>query len=315
MSASAPYRIGYIQRPRSGNTFPALRIITAAVFLTCAAAWGYPVTVTDTSGRSVRAETDPRRIRSLSPAILELLFAGRAGGQTPARTDFCTWPPEASRLPSVGGFDGKTFSLEKILSFRPDLVFLSAGMHDHLIQPLEKYGIPVYVSRTDTVGDIYTDITAAAALTGHAEEGKQTAAAVRGTVCDVQNTVAQSVPPAQRKTVYWEIWNSPYMTAGSGSFINSVIEAAGGINIFADIKQMYPAVSAESIIKRDPDVILVPSDAPAADFGSRPGWKAIHAVRDGRIYRIDADTVSRPGPRIPEAVRMLSAILYPELFD
>ena len=114
------------------------------------------------------------------------------------------------------------------------------------------------------------------------------------------------------KSVYWEIWQSPFMTIGENSFINNIIETAGAVNIFGDSPQSYPIVNEETIIKRNPDVIFIPSDSPLTPekLCERKGWQTITAVKNKTVYKIDADITGRSGPRIKEAVQMVYSMIY-----
>ena len=245
----------------------------------------------------------PTRIVSLGASATEILFAVGAGEQVVARTDFCNFPVEASSIPSIGGFDGKTFSLESIISYKPDFVVLFKVMHDHLIEPLEKYGISYYVSDANTIEDVLKEIAEIGKITGHEENAL-------ALVKEIQSSII-NLSLISNKTVYWEVWNAPYMTIGATSFINELITKAGGKNIFADVEQSYPAVNEESIIARNPDVIFIPSDSPvtAEDVKNRAGWQDISAVKNNRIFKIDADITSRSGPRIKEAILLINDFL------
>ncbi|AEE17883.1 cobalamin-binding protein [Treponema brennaborense] len=262
---------------------------------------------------SAAAETvsagSPRRIVSLSPAVTEIVFALGAERSLQARTDYCDWPPQAAAIPSVGGFDGKATSLEKILSFRPDLVCVTAGMHDHLIAPLEKYGIGVFVSSADTVEDVLSEITELARITGCERSGDTLVAGIRAQLAQAR-ALLRDGPPVR---VFWEVSASPYFTCGKNSFINDVLACAGAVNVFADVTQPYPQVSEESIIARAPDVIIVPSyggiDAAAAVL-KRRAWENVPAVRNRNVFSVDADVVSRPGPRIGQAALLIAQLLY-----
>ena len=252
---------------------------------------------------SVEQNSYPTRIVSLGASTTEILFAVGAGEQVVARTDFCNFPPEASSIPSLGGFDGKTFSLESIIAYKPDFVVLFAGMHDHLIEPLQKYEIQYFVSDATSIDKVLAEIAEIGKITGHEENAL-------ALVEEIQSSI-ENLSLISNKTVYWEVWNAPYMTIGGTSFINELISKAGGKNIFADVEQSYPAVNEESIIARNPDVIFIPSDSPVTveDVKNRSGWQDISAVKTDSIYKIDADITSRSGPRIKDAILLINEFL------
>ena len=113
----------------------------------------------------------------------------------------------------------------------------------------------------------------------------------------------------KRKSVYWETWNAPYMSMGSTSFINELIHISGGKNIFADITDhSYPMVSEEAILARNPQVIILPF-GDISEVSNRNGWQYLSAVKNKKIYNVNDDIFSRPGPRILEAAETLSELL------
>lgn len=256
------------------------------------------------------AET-AEHIVSLSPSATEILCAVGAFKQIAARTDFCDYPSEVRSLPSVGGFDGKTLSIEKIVSFHPDLVYATSGMHDYLIDVLKRYGIRVYISNASSIDDVLHEINDIGRITGHPD----TAAAVQNHIQRVLTEIQSRIRNVKIPSVYWEIWNSPYMSAGNTSFMNGLLTAAGGKNIFADIDQAYPLVSEETIIVRNPDVVIIPDmeKETVSSVQNRPGWKAVSAVQKGHIICINADITARSGPRIAEAVLLLAKALHPDV--
>lgn len=250
-----------------------------------------------------------KRIVSLSPAVTEILFSIGAEDCLVARTDFCTWPPEAGNLPSVGGFDGKSISLETLLAFEPDLVCIASGMHDYLIQPLKQFGIEVFVSSAESISGIYAEIEELSLLIDCSTEGKSCVKKIQTQLEQVAENVANK--PIQK--VYWEISSAPFFSCGKFSFITEAIEIAGGKNIFDYVDQSYPQVSEESIIASEADVIIFPDYTGTGDVSfilQRPNWQQIPAVANGRVYAVDSDLFSRPGPRIGEMVLVLAQILH-----
>ncbi|MBO4628724.1 MAG: ABC transporter substrate-binding protein [Treponema sp.] len=261
--------------------------------------------------------TYPKSIVTLSPAAAEILYAIGAGDQIVAVSQFTDYPPEAAEKPIVGGFDGKTLSIETILSYEPDLVYLSEGMHNFLIEPLDSYGIKWYLSNATSITAIEKEIMDMGELTGHQDEAAQV-------VAQMAEKLSKAYVPAAAPTeddevealdstikVYYEVWNAPFMSVGSTSFIHDVIVNAGGKNIFDDLTDAYPMVSDETIIARAPDVILIPMNngVSVEDVKARAGWDSIPAVANDRVYIIDDNVYSRPAPRIADVVLDLSELL------
>ncbi len=122
--------------------------------------------------------------------------------------------------------------------------------------------------------------------------------------------------------VFYEIWTPPLMTSGSTTWINSVITAAGGVNIFANETQQWPTVSSETVVALNPDAIFLPTEMGVSPFyGSvaqveaTPGWSAISAVQHNRVYVIDGDLFAEAGPRVADCVYAVASDLYPQLFN
>lgn len=246
----------------------------------------------------------PQKIVCLSPSGAEILCALNSFDKIKARTDFCDYPEELKSLPSVGGFDGKTLSIETILAYSPDFVYGSQGMHDFLKKPLEKLGIKAFLSNAaNGISQTKQEILYIANLLEKQAEGKKIIENIEQQI----NSVPKSAPI---KTVYYEVWNEPFMTAGKSSFINELLEAAGYKNVFDSIKESYPMVSEESIIASQPQIIILPdaNSIKPQDVKMRRGWSKISAVKNNAIFTIDADLISRPGPRIGEAVLALSKL-------
>ena len=258
----------------------------------------------------------PQSIISLSPASTEILFAVGAQNQIVAVSDLSDYPPETKSLPKVGGFDGKTLSLETILSFKPDFVYLTDGMHNFLIEQLEQNNIKYYISSSSSINDIFSEMMEIGKITGHQAEAENKVASLQNQLQEITdsssvNSSANADSTAKQKTVYYEVWNAPYMSCGSSSFINDIIEKAGGKNIFANLQDAYPIVSEETILAENPDIILIPQSSGISidSIKSRNGWNKMQAVQKNQIYLVDDNLLSRPGPRAINAVQNLSKIL------
>lgn len=256
------------------------------------------------SKKKAAESSTPKSIVALSPAAAEILFAIGAGDQVAAVSEYTDYPEEATKKPVAGGFDGKALSIETILSFKPDFVYLTDGMHNFLIQDLDAFGINWYLSKGTSIDSVKQEILDIGQITGHAKEAK---AVVSG--MDKKLKQAMKLTKIAPAPVYYEVWNDPYMSAGSTSFINDVIEKAGGRNIFGDIAEGYPVVSEETIIARSPAVILISMWTPVESVTSRAGWESIPAIENGKVINIDDNVYTRPGPRVVDAVLDLASIL------
>ena len=265
----------------------------------------------------------PQRIVALSPSAGEILFAVGAEEQVAAVSEFTDYPPEAASKPVVGGFDGKTLSMESILGFKPDFLYLTDGMHNFLIEQLDSYGIKYYISKGDSIKAVMQEILDVGMLTGHEAKAKEVVSEMEKKLSVVKESSSSassqtssslstsSSPSTSSRKLYYEVWNAPFMTAGARSFINDIIFTSGAENIFADIDEAYPIVSEESIIARQPEYILIPASCGITleAVKARKGWASIPAVKNNRIFLIDDNVYTRPGPRVADVVLELNALL------
>jgi iron complex transport system substrate-binding protein len=269
--------------------------------------------ITDALGRQVAIPAPVKRIVSIAPSITEALFAIGAGPQVVGDTKYCNYPPEADALPKIGGFTPDTISVESIVALSPDLVIGGSKVQAPVAEALAKLKIPALIFDPKTFEEVYSNIEQLGALTGRADAAGAVVANMRARVAAVQQRVAK-IPTDKRPTIFYEVFDAPLMTAGPSTFIGQMIGLAGATSIFADTSEEYPQVSAEAIVTRDPAVIVGPSShgdkLTPAQVAARPGWEKIRAVRDGRIYLLNEDIVSRPGPRLADALEALADALY-----
>jgi iron complex transport system substrate-binding protein len=266
--------------------------------------------LTDASGRAFSPPAAVERIVSLSPAVTEILFAIGAGDQVVGVTAYCDYPPEARERTKVGGFSGIQVSIEQIAALKPDLVILSADMHGRVAGLLEEISIPSFAVEPRNFDDLYGTVAILGRLTGRGEGAAETVRTMKDKIA----LAAERTAPAPRPLVYWELSGEPLISVGSGSFLNEVISLGGGMNIFGELDQDWPPVSAEQILVRRPDWIFTGDDhgAGAGSFARRPGWEGIPAVREGHIVVVKADVFYRYGPRLADGVLDIARILRKE---
>ncbi len=258
------------------------------------------------------AVSDPQRIVSLIPTVTEILFDLGAGDRLVGRTRWGVYPPAARRIADVG--DGVRPSLEAVLAREPDLVILYAGeANRESRERLERLGVPTLALRHDTLEDLRRNVLRLGEIVGCPDGGRALADRIaRG--LDAVSRATEGRPPIR---VYYDAWADPPMTIGGGSFIDSLLTIAGGINVFGDLDPAAPRVSLEAIIDRDPQRILVSVAREALDrrpdLALRHGWARIPAVAAGRISPLDRDIVSRLGPRVAEAAWSIAETLHEDL--
>lgn len=294
-------------------------LVLSIMLVTASALFASGVTEVDESEEvSLPESAGPRRIVSISPALTEMLFALGAADRVAGLTTYCNYPPETATKETVGGFSIKSINLEKIVSLSPDLVVGQASAHEPVKEELEALGLRVVLLPPGGMDQVLLNI----ARLGELLEMESAAAGIvddiNARAAVVESKVA-SIPEERRLKVFWEIWDEPLMTAGPSTFTADVLRRAGGVNIFSDLDQEWPAVSHEEVVRRNPDVIMAShthqSKLTDEIVSSRPGWDGISAVRNKRIHLLNGDIVSRPGPRVIDAMEGIAQALYPELFE
>jgi len=252
----------------------------------------------------VRVLAEPLRIVSLLPSHTETLFALGIGARVVGVDDYSDDPPEASRLPRLGGmYDAH---LEQVLSLKPDIVLLSES--SSAAATLEQSGITVWGGSARTFDDIFRVIQAIGKIVGRSPEAARLSERIQREVEAIEERVAGR----ERVTVYYELDATPY-TVGPSSFIGTMLAKAGGVNVIPQGLGDFPKISPEIVITGNPSIIL---GASLEEISSRPGWGKIAAVRTGRVHKlpvVEAHLVARPGPRIAEGLRALARWLHPEV--
>ena len=276
---------------------------------------GFPVVLTDAQGVSVRIEKPPERIVSTAPMATEILFALGVGERVVAVTDQCNYPPETRGLPRIGGWFNP--SLEKTLAAEPDLVIASRGNPSDLLGALRKSGCPVFSVDPQTLEDIFTAIGDIGAATGEEEAAAALIAEMRGRLDEVARRLAD-VPDQARPTAFMFLQVAPLWTAGSRTFQDDAMRAAGARNIAA-AKVGFVPYSMEMLLAADPDFLLLSTMEGNPEWMKREvlaksAFRRLSAARNDRLVVLEADPIMRPGPRIVEAIEAMAKAFYPERF-
>lgn len=253
----------------------------------------------DDAGDTVTVPAPAHRIASLIPATTELLFAIGAGEALVGRTTWCDYPPAAAAVTNLG--DGINPNLEAILAVHPDLVILyNSAQNAPAATRLRRLGIAALRLNTDALSDVGRVGRLLGRFTGHMRGADSVIA-----VFDTALAAAAPRVSGPRPKVLLLVWEQPPMTIGQ-SFLNELVERAGGRNLFADLRKTAGTVSIEAVAVRDPDLILTTTDGPPS-FATRPEWQVVRAVREHYFLRITGSEFNRPSPRAPVAVRELAA--------
>lgn len=269
----------------------------------------YPLTVKDDLGNEVVIGKQPKKIVSLAPSNTEILFALGAGEMVVGVTAYCDYPEKAIDIPKVGDVNG--VNLEAVLEMDPDVVFNFSGWHKDVVDKLKELNVTVIEIRSESIDETISSII----LMGKVIDKENEAEKIAKDIKERKAAVEEKVKGIKDKvTVFYEVWFDPLMTVGKNTFINELIELAGGINIASDIEG-YKDFSLETLVEKNPRVYLTTEfNIMMSDITQRPGYTSIDAVVNNRIYALDDNKTSRSGPRIIDGLEELAKALYPELF-
>jgi iron complex transport system substrate-binding protein len=287
---------------------PVLSLAVVASLAACAdAPRGGTLTRVDDWGRTVSLRAPARRIVSLAPASTELLFALGLGDRLVGRTRWCDYPAAVRAVIDVG--EGVGPNVEAVAARRPDLGLLYASSaHRAAAERFAALGIATAAIRLDRADDVRRAALLIGGLAGVAGVADSLVVAF-----DAARAAAEREGPrlARRPRLYVDVWTAPPMTVGSGSYLSEVSRAAGGENVFGDVGASSATVSLETIVRRDPDAILIlaTDTTRVPDLAARPGWSAVRAVREHRVLVLDGTLYGRPSPRMPVAARDLAVRL------
>jgi iron complex transport system substrate-binding protein len=267
------------------------------------------------------AAAQPARIVSTAPSITEMLFAVGAGARVVGVTSHCHYPPEAVKLPKIGGYMRP--NLESIAALRPDLVIVLKTPND-LAAKLAQLGIRTMELEHESVAGIYDSIGRIGTATGNPVNALQLTARIRSQLEDVQRLAAK----LPRRRVTFIVGRTPgaieglIAVGGTASYLQELLALAGGDNIFRSAPIPYPKVSLEEMLARDPQVIIDMGDM-AETIGVTEAYRksvvalwnrypALSAVRERRVHAVASDIFVVPGPRMVEAAREFLRMLHPE---
>jgi iron complex transport system substrate-binding protein len=280
------------------------------------------VTLVDDEGNTVTLNSIPQRVVSLAPSNTQIMYAIGAGDKVVGVTDYDNYPFNfsawiaAGNMTSIGGYS--TPNKEAIATLHPDLI-LATPINDVDIVTLRSLGYNVLVINPSSVSGVLQDIS----LLGRATGANTGATTLINSINAKINAITAKIAAAnmaQQPKVYYEIWADPYMSAGSSTWINDILNKVGAVNIFANETQQYPVVSSESILQLNPDVILVPSSMGSGTITpeqvkARAGWNVITAVKNNHVVVIDGDLFSEAGPRLADQISAIAKAIYPDLFN
>jgi len=299
-----------------------LLLVTSQFLLGCigsAAASDGNVTVTDDYGVKVLVPSDPQKIVSLSPSNTEILGALDLIDKVVGVTDYSNYPAEAATKTNVGGYTA--INSEKVVALNPDLVIADSENGNETIDYLRGLGLNVVVLNPTDIEGVFKDIV----LVGKATGTEDKANSLVNSMSDRVNSIKEKVASANTKpTVAHVVSYDPIYVAGKNTYQDQVISVAGGKNAFSSIDG-WGTVNVEDLINKDPDYVMINSGTGMSDEnGSNPVYdyfeqnaqvQSLKAVNDDHLALVDADIISRGGPRIVDAIEMVAKLIHPECFS
>ena len=279
-----------------GGSDPTTETSVVETTETTSASSTYPVTVGD-----LTLTTQPMRIISLSPTATEMLYAIGAGAQVVAVDDYSNFPAEAVALGTA--LSGYEPNVEAIAGYTPDLVIVAYDAGG-IVDQLKSLSIPVFmVAAATSFEDVYSQIEQLGALTGNLENAVQLSGQMQ---TDIAAAVAEVQLPTTPITYFHELDNTLY-SATSNTFIGQVYGLFGLKNIADGVidGNDYPQLSAEVIVKANPDIIFISHSETPEVVAARDGWGRLKAVTNNQVIALPADIPSRWGPRIVEFVKVI----------
>jgi len=262
-------------------------------------------TVTDDLGRTVAIPKKVNRAISLAPSITESIFAAGAGDRLVGVTTYCNYPAETSAIEKVG--DTQTPNIERIIALKPDIVFVStASQLEAFTQTLAEQNIAVFVSNA---------VSLDGAIAGIRKFGEifETNAKANATAGDIErraNALNDRLKDQMKVRVFVQISKEPLFTIGKTSFLTETVEHAGAVSVTKDIESAYPKLSKETALALNPDAIIISDSEDNRE--ANDVFKNSPAVKNGRVYKIDTDIISRPGPRLVDAIEQIAGFLHGE---
>jgi len=263
--------------------------------------------ITDDLGEKIKLPAQVDRAVSLAPNLTEIVFAVGAGDKLVGVTSYCDYPLEAQQIRRVG--DTMNPNIENIIALKPQVVLVStASQIETFTKTLNEQNIAVFVTDPNSLDDIYKSIFQIGEIFSREEKADQVVDELKRRVAEVEARTAT----AKFEKVFLQISKEQLFTIGRDSFITDLIRRAGGVSVTGDVSTAYPKISKETALALNPDAIIL-SDS---EDNQEPNdvFKDSLAVKNGKVFRINADLISRPAPRIVDGLEQMARALHPENF-
>jgi len=282
--------------------FPVLLLFLSA--RPAAARASFPLVLEDARGVAVQLASAPRRVVSLAPNLTEIVFLLGQEERLVGVTRYCNYPPPAALLPRIGGIVDP--DVERIVAAAPDLVLCTTdGNPRERVRVLEGMGIPCFAAGPQNLAAVFETIEKIGEILGVPERGRKEANALRARAERVSRE-KRSLSPR----VLFVVSTSPVIAAGNGTFLDELVRIAGGRNAAAAFAGRYPRLSVEDLIRAAPDVVLVAAMSGVEEFSPDvTRWEEVPAFREGDVFSLDGDLVTRPGPRMVAALERVDEVI------
>jgi iron complex transport system substrate-binding protein len=267
--------------------------------------------ITDDVGRHVSIPLEVNRVISLAPNLTEIVYAVNAGKSLVGNTSYCDYPSEAKNVEKVG--DTLHPSIERIIALHPQVVLVStASQLESFTQQLNAQRIAVFVTDPRDLEGVFTSIRRIGEIVNRRSQAEQLVIQLRARSEAVEAAVKNRSPV----TVFYQLSPEPLYTAGKDAFVTDLIRRAGGTSLTANIPGGWPKYSAESALAARPDAIILPTGGASGNENSQvaEALKRSPAVMNRRVFPINADHLSRPGPRAVIGLESMARALHPEAF-
>ncbi len=243
-----------------------------------------------------------KRIIALSPHSVELLFAIGAGDRIVGTVEYADHPEAALKIPRIGNYSG--VQIEQVLALKPDLIIAwKSGNKLADLQKMESLGLNLFYSHPKNVSEISRDLIRLGELTGL----QKNALKARSDLEQKYQILKKKYQKKSKVKVFYQLWHDPLRTAGADSWIDSLIRDCNGHNLFDDAATAYPIVSMESVLIKDPEVIIIPhhSGDEEAKREIWINWREISAVKNEHLFTINGDILHRFSPRVIQGLEKL----------
>ncbi len=271
-------------------------LLLAVAVTPCRAA---PLSVLDDLGQQVTLQQPARRIVALAPHLVENLYAIGAGEHVVGTVEWADYPEAAKAIPRIGNF--QSFSTEAVLALQPDVVLLwASGNGQGAMRRLQGLGLTVYASEPRSLDSVAKTLRDLGVLVGRQTQADKIAAAFTSRFAALQARYRDAGPIA----VFYQVWHEPLQSINGDHLISAVIELCGGRNVFSDAPALAPKISVESVLARDPQLIVSSDDEVGLRQFWAP-WTELRAVRDQRLFSIDAALLQRQTPRLLDGAQAL----------